>query len=348
MSHNTAKKRVFELDVLRFLAAVAVVFYHLTYRRIDGKSLFENLDAITRFGYLGVNLFFMISGFVILWTAIGRTPTQFVISRFSRLYPIFWISIAITVLGLTLLTDRSFRIESILANMTMVAGYLNQPFIDGVYWTLQVELKFYFLIFILLLFKQIGNIDYWLIAWTICSFAAYLMPAIGTLTIHPYGPYFIAGATLFRVWSDKFTVSRALLLIACVAMSIIETLDITHHYIFETTASSTTVSVIIVCGIYLLMTAIALGHVRIGERPYLFRLAMMTYPLYLLHSALGKAIFDAMSINNFAALAIVLTILFLLCNILAVHVDRPLNKISNTTLSRWMRSIKAHLPKVHG
>ena len=340
MSHNTEKKRVFELDILRFLAAAAVVFYHLTYRHIDGKNLFENLDAITRFGYLGVNLFFIISGFVILWTAIDRTPTQFVISRFSRLYPIFWISIAITVLGLTLLTNRSFPIENILANMTMFTGYLNQTYIDGVYWTLQVELKFYFLIFILLVFKQIGKIDYWLIAWTIFSFAAYIMPIIGTLTIHPYGPYFISGAILFRVWSDQVTVSRVILLIACLAMSIIETVNVTHNYIFEKTASSTTVSVIIVCGIYLLMTAIALGHVRIGERPFLFKLAMMTYPLYLLHSALGKAIFDALNTNKFASLVIVLTILFLLCNILALHVDRPLNKLFNTTLSRWMRSIK--------
>jgi len=344
MSHNTVQKRVFELDVLRFSAAVSVVLYHLTYRRIDGKSLFENIDEITRFGYLGVNLFFMISGFVILWTAIGRTPTQFVISRFSRLYPIFWVSIAITVIGLTLLAGKHFNTSSILINMTMVANYFDQPFIDDVYWTLQVELKFYFLIFILLVFKQIRNIDYYLISWTICGVAAYFIPAIGSFVIHPYGPYFISGATLFQIWSDRITIKRLLLLITCLAMSIIETLDVIHNYIFESSMFYAIVSIIIVCGIYLLMTAIALGHVRIGDRPLLFRLAMMTYPLYLLHSALGKAIFDTMNTNidKFVSLAIVITILILFCDILERYVDRPLYRISNTILSNWLCSRKAY------
>jgi len=44
-------------------------------------------------GYLGVNLFFMISGFVILWTARDRTPSGFVLSRITRLYPEFWIGV---------------------------------------------------------------------------------------------------------------------------------------------------------------------------------------------------------------------------------------------------------------
>ena len=99
MSHSTPKDRVFELDVLRFSAALAVVIYHLTYRQIDGQYLFASADLITRFGYLGVNLFFMISGFVILWTAVGRTPAKFAISRFSRLYPIFWVSMVIVIIG---------------------------------------------------------------------------------------------------------------------------------------------------------------------------------------------------------------------------------------------------------
>ena len=157
MRKNSPNTRVFELDVLRFSAAVAVVLYHLTYRKIGSQHLFEQIDTVTRFGYLGVNLFFMISGFVILWSAVGRTPAQFAISRFSRLYPIFWVAISITLYALWVFQGQALDLYRIFANMTMVAGYLNKEYIDGVYWTLQVELKFYVLVFILITLKQINQ-----------------------------------------------------------------------------------------------------------------------------------------------------------------------------------------------
>ena len=70
--------RVPELDLLRFIAASSVVVYHYTDIKRIVPGQFVNpigaLQVITQFGYLGVNLFFMIGGFVILWTARGRTP----------------------------------------------------------------------------------------------------------------------------------------------------------------------------------------------------------------------------------------------------------------------------------
>jgi len=87
---------VVELDLLRFLAALAVVLYHFTYHLRDSETavdLFPSIGRVGMHGYLGVNLFFMISGFVILWTARDRTPSGFVLSRITRLYPEFWIGV---------------------------------------------------------------------------------------------------------------------------------------------------------------------------------------------------------------------------------------------------------------
>ena len=87
------KVRFYELDLLRFFAAMAVVLYHYLFRGQQGDYIpvrFTNLEDYAQYGYLGVNLFFMISGFVISLSAESRTARQFVISRVVRLYPAFW------------------------------------------------------------------------------------------------------------------------------------------------------------------------------------------------------------------------------------------------------------------
>ena len=66
-------RRVNEIDLLRFVAALAVVFFHYAFRgyAADDRSImpYPLLAPIAKYGYLGVELFFLISGFVILMTA---------------------------------------------------------------------------------------------------------------------------------------------------------------------------------------------------------------------------------------------------------------------------------------
>jgi len=71
MLKKQTKAHFFEIDLLRFLAAIAVLFYHYTFAGFeDNPNLvpveYPFLAEFTRYSYLGVNLFFLISGFVIL------------------------------------------------------------------------------------------------------------------------------------------------------------------------------------------------------------------------------------------------------------------------------------------
>ena len=83
------KSRVNEIDLLRFIAALAVVFFHYTFRGYAADAMtimpYPLLAPFSKYGYLGVELFFMISGFVILMTAANGSLRKFVVSRFVRL-----------------------------------------------------------------------------------------------------------------------------------------------------------------------------------------------------------------------------------------------------------------------
>jgi len=157
------KKRIYELDGLRGVAALAVVFYHYTTR----FSIKFNNDIISNviefnYGHYGVQLFFVISGFVIFMSIEKvKSPFEFLYKRFVRLYPTFWMSLFLTFFLLLLFGPDLIipKYSQLLVNLTMVPKIFGFKAVDGVYWTLMVELFFYLLIFILLLIKKIKDIN---------------------------------------------------------------------------------------------------------------------------------------------------------------------------------------------
>lgn len=140
--------RLAHIDALRGIAAFLVVVQH-GLKPIAGQAHASPLHDLLAgqwfdFGRFGVVLFFLISGFVIPFSLRDDQPlSRFAITRFFRLYPAFWLSIAATVLALGMTGDASFSRTQILANITMVPVLFHQTYISGVYWTLFIELIFY-------------------------------------------------------------------------------------------------------------------------------------------------------------------------------------------------------------
>ncbi|WP_146754803.1 acyltransferase family protein [Elizabethkingia anophelis] len=93
-------KRIYQIDLLRFIAAFSVVMFHysyVAYKRNDISFLsFPEISQYSKYGYLGVYLFFIISGFVIAFSSRHLSLKKFLYSRFMRLYPMFWICMFIT------------------------------------------------------------------------------------------------------------------------------------------------------------------------------------------------------------------------------------------------------------
>lgn len=161
------KRRFNELDGLRGLAASAVVIYHLS-----DHSLYPNDKHVPwslPWGQYGVQLFFMISGFVILVSARNsRTVARFAAARFSRLYPAYWIALFLSsVLVLDLHAPAAHDAVSwktSLIDATMLQRWLNIPNVDSVYWTLGVELQFYVLMTLTIALTR-GKLSTKVITW---------------------------------------------------------------------------------------------------------------------------------------------------------------------------------------
>lgn len=143
--------RLEHLDALRGVAAIVVVFQHAieTSLRILGDAglLGQVLHMLTfeafNLGKFGVVVFFAISGFVIPFSFKGDRPVlRFAISRGFRLYPTYWLSLAIAI-PVGLAAGVAYTVPQVVANTTMIQVLFGQADVLGVYWTLFIEMLFY-------------------------------------------------------------------------------------------------------------------------------------------------------------------------------------------------------------
>ncbi|AWT45611.1 MULTISPECIES: acyltransferase family protein [Streptomyces] len=298
------ENRLAALDGLRFLAALSVVLFHFIGQtrwamiEIWGRpyqELFPEAHRWFAFGRLGVDLFFLISGFVICMSAWGRSPRDFFISRVTRLYPMYWIAIVVSACVIYAVETPFGRPNPrvLFANFTMLQVPLGVDSLDPVYWTLWPELCFY-LTFAVVVWKGLSyqRVVVFCGVWTV---AAVLAPAahipLLTLLINPTSaPYFIAGMAFYLMYRFRPTP----LLWGIVAMSWLLAL----HFLLNPHGRNNWATwapwrgwlVLVVTVFFVLIAAIALGWTRWIRWRGLTVLGTLTFPLYLLHDIIGMTV----------------------------------------------------------
>lgn len=339
------ERRFTEIDLLRFLAALAVMLLHYGIRGFAAGDQvsplhFPTLGPLVRYNYLGVNLFFMISGFVILMTAQGRSLRGFAISRIVRLYPAYWVCCTLTfVVILFFARDHIYTsLPRYLANMTMLNGFVNVGSIDGPYWTLCTEMKFYILMGLLVATSQLRYVEYYLGAWLAVSsiHLAYPSPALGYLLIPEYSAYFIAGSVFYLLHRQGVTGYRAFLLAASFVVAIAADAGtlIEKSYWYRM-AFSVPVLACIIAAFYAAFLAIALGRgwTSRWDSAFVF-LGTISYPLYLLHNSIGMAIFNNLHgfVNRYVLLFGTAAAMIGLARLVHVHVERRFSPLLKSAL----------------
>ncbi|THE07586.1 acyltransferase [Microbacterium oleivorans] len=143
--------------------------YHYTARRhtqweAPTIETFPFVSQFSAYGFMGVQLFFLISGFVILMSVEGRSVGEFVAARISRLFPAYWAAVILTAILIEFIAGdqlgKSVTLVQVLTNLTMLQQWTGVPHVDGVYWTLAVELLFYLLIGIFMKHEADGREDH--------------------------------------------------------------------------------------------------------------------------------------------------------------------------------------------
>jgi peptidoglycan/LPS O-acetylase OafA/YrhL len=313
--NTAAKPQIAAIDLLRFSCAIAVMAYH--YSPLASLSA-RDLDPATApipiafcwswFGWVGVHIFFVISGYVIAKSAEGATPPAFLRRRMLRLAPAAWICASLT--AIVIAGTGTMTVGAIGKRWMSALLFLptSTP-IDGAYWTLSVELSFYLLIAIAIrngrssarFIEMIGmllglaSIAFWLcivVSGTMVSVKINEWP--WWITLLPYGVFFGLGVLLWSIHASGLTPRRAamagaLFTIACLAIAsdARRMPDLPGQIAYPMAP----------VGVFALSILAILGAAR-AQAPLtrwigsarLAVIGLMTYPLYLLHHTVGAAL----------------------------------------------------------
>lgn len=271
--------RIKELDSLRGLAALAVVFYHYTtqYEKLFGHS--SQLSWEINYGSLGVHLFFMISGFVIFMTLDHvNKPRDFAVSRFSRLYPAYWFAIILTttIVYIFGLKGEERDIFTTLINITMLQGIFEIPDVDGVYWTLMYELLFYILMFSLLKLKHL-HLVCWYIAIAVSlnivnNLVSWIPWKVQLFLLLQYNHLFGAGIIFYLIRKNTNSLIYTSILALCLAA--------------QWTHGNTINSLIVTC-FFIIFSLFTFKKLEFLAIKPLIWLGSISYSLYLLHQNIG-------------------------------------------------------------
>jgi peptidoglycan/LPS O-acetylase OafA/YrhL len=135
------------IQILRAAAALLVVLSHALHESLAAKALPESPDWLTAFGDVGVDIFFVISGFIMFYVSFPASrapvkPAHFLWKRLTRIYPFYWFCLLLTLafwwLGLvpSVVPDADMLVRSVLL-------FPSNYFVIGVSWTLVYEMYFY-------------------------------------------------------------------------------------------------------------------------------------------------------------------------------------------------------------
>jgi peptidoglycan/LPS O-acetylase OafA/YrhL len=304
--NRTDSSRVPALDLLRLAAVGAVILYHYGFWGPASHGVpqvaLPALAWVAQYGFLGVPVFFAISGFVIAYSAEGRTPIGFAIARFSRIYPTFVLCMTLTFAATLLFGAGHFEVTPAqwFGNLFVAAPLLGQPYVDTSYWSLVIEIVFYAWI---AAFMALGlfprRIDAIILVWLAITFANELTidaPIFEKLFMADDSGFFAVGLLIYEHYRGRRDAKLWALSVLTVGTAVFQAIHKLERLGVHTHGSFDPKLVAAICVVSLAFVFLATRIKRIPlPAAVVLTAGGITYPLYLLHMQLGYVLFDALS-----------------------------------------------------
>jgi peptidoglycan/LPS O-acetylase OafA/YrhL len=326
------------LDVTRGLASIIVLVQHLLEQQVAAFHDFTR--EWLNLGQAGVSAFFLVSGFVIPFSLERAGSLKvFWISRFFRLYPLYWASLILVLaigLGGFEIFGKGFDPRNPLhlgLNVTMIQELLRKPHALAVYWTLGLEMLFYWIVSFLFVMKW-NQRSFWAVIGfgTIILVLGVILPWFLGKRLPVGGRFFyiltaLFGTLIFRYTQGDATLRQvlgALAYLILIETGLCLTFDRFMHLepaAFEIGPKAIFFSAF---GGYLLFFAVYFNRGIALAKP-LLHLGLISYSVYLLH----PLIVHLMPMTPWPAVNLVLSIaaIWALATLSYHAIEKPFQKI---------------------
>lgn len=313
------------LDLVRFAAALMVVVYHFAHRAwaapiesarirqfMPNSPVFLELEPLVWMGWVGVEIFFVISGFVIAKSAEHSSPFAFLRSRIVRLAPAIWVCATITLAVFCMVKGIDGGTLKSFVRAIAIPVFPYGPWIDSVYWTLVVEITFYAVVFFLLASDSFKRLEWLMVAlslvsgglWVIWGLTgvgdAVLTSKLGQVLLIRHGCFFAVGIALWLLTAKRVTTLRLSMLVLALAGCLFEIgqlsdakFDVLGRELHTPSAQG-----VFLAGVAAIFASVRYnGHLTRfirGSTETTRALGLMTYPLYLVHNIVGVALLNGL------------------------------------------------------
>ncbi|SCW52665.1 Peptidoglycan/LPS O-acetylase OafA/YrhL, contains acyltransferase and SGNH-hydrolase domains [Sphingobium faniae] len=331
------RTRLSELDALRGIGALCVLIFHYSTRFHELFPQAKHVPFSFPGGNYRVLLFFCISGFAIFFTLDRiRTVPDFVVNRVARLYPAYLVAMLLT-LSIEYLAQATQLLVgplAIAANFTMLQGFAFLPEVDGAYWTLTVEIAFYFCMILIWKWFGIGRLEPVLAAWLVLRWLFHVWPDMPErmvmLFVLRYTPFFVIGMLAYRIWAGQRTWRQQTLYAALALLSVatMETWDVT----------------VVAAILMVAFAAMIVGRLRfVALRPLVW-IGGISYSFYLIHQHVGFVVMLRMADAGYSPW-IGFATAFLVALFLGTAINRLVERPAGEAILGWWRGrTRAALP----
>lgn len=313
---------ILSIQYLRGIAACMVMFYHFNLTNQKSLSQFQNfIFSIGIKGYLGVEIFFCISGFVLLFALVKSNYSvadfgNFFLRRIVRIEPPYVIAVLIIVFFALLrnsMVEPENQVKISFLNTIMHFGYINMftgDWLSPVFWTLGIEFSFY--IFIGLTFPLVMNNKLYRII-VLCLFLT-SSSLTGKNFLPYYSGYFALGMVACLYYIKKIELPEFLTFVTLASLGILFSLE----NIFSQGLSAIHLHIDAFLKLGVSLITVFFFFQRLKFNFFFYVLGLISYSIYLLHTIIGtRLIIKALDLPYLSVKYLVFYVLACIVSIIA-------------------------------